>query len=247
MKKLLMILPVFSCVLLAADTAAPVTKLMTFRYTNAQDVLPIIPALGITASIYRIDNSVLLSGTSEKVAAAEEMLKKLDVPRPMPGSVEIKVYLILASQKPDDGKPTAELDSILKQVRPEFSYKAYRLLDVAALRVRSGQGATTHGMIPYLDGSPNCGDYRLGFKTVNLIDLAESAVEITGLEVNVSVPETMTTTTVDGKAQTQVMQKTVGISTDLVFKEGQQVIVGKSNLDGKEDALIVVLAARAVH
>src|SRR5580658_7357726 len=110
MKKLLMILPVFSCVLLAADAAAPVTKLMTFRYTNAQDVLPIIPALGITASIYRIDNSVLLSGTPEKVAAAEEMLKKLDVPRPMPGSVEIKVYLILASQKPDDGKPTAELD-----------------------------------------------------------------------------------------------------------------------------------------
>jgi hypothetical protein len=65
-------------------------------------------------------------------------------------------------------------------------------------------------------------------------------IHVDNMRLDVSTPRG---TDKDGK----VNYRSVGISTDIDAAEGQKIVVGKSNFNGSDDALILVVTAKVVQ
>src|SRR5215472_2776048 len=108
----------------AQDSTKVVQKMIEVKYVDANSVAHLLSAFGVNPSANANLHVIALRGTAESLAAAEDMVKKLDVP---PRNVELTVYMVFGSPqvKPTDEVPQ-ELASTIKQLRGLFPYKGYR-------------------------------------------------------------------------------------------------------------------------
>src|ERR1700759_2930664 len=102
MKKLLVLLFAEAAILAQADESH-VQKVVPVKsgdasqiFSTARDVLQTLP---LKMTMYQ--NNIVLSGTADAVAAAEQLIKSLEASSPVDRDVEISGYIILAATQPD--------------------------------------------------------------------------------------------------------------------------------------------------
>jgi hypothetical protein len=112
---------------------------------------------------------------------------------------------------------------VTDELKKVFSYKSFRLLDSILLRTQPGNKAVANGVIgktPY--------SFTVQPSAVT-DDPKGRLIRLDNLRLNMRV----------GGDDT-------GISTEITVREGQRVVVGKSNM-GTDESLILVVAAKVTE
>jgi hypothetical protein len=196
---------------------------------------------------------IAINGEPEAVSALEQVIKTLDVPPAVTQqqNVEVTAYLVIASPQAGPSKVPQDLESVVKQVKSVFPYQSYQTLETILLRVRNGQNGFTSGNAPApgLTGeNEQRSSYEFRFQSVGVTSSDKvRSVRIDGLNLQLRVPYRQVWTADDGVKKERFSSRDTRINTDIDLREGQKVVVGKSNIDGSDNALILVLTARVVE
>jgi hypothetical protein len=191
--------------------------------------------------------------SAEDLKAAEELIKRFDVPRfagaSMPTAnsrnVEVTAYLMLAGAKGTAGDAVPpDLEPVVKQLRSAFGYADFRVLESTILRAREDREIAASGNLGSIAPGAPPARYGLNIKAI-AISQGEKAntIRITGLRFNSNVPFFSKPLE---NVQGQWQFSDIGFNTDLDIREGQKVVVGKAKTGGDYGAFIMVLSARAV-
>jgi hypothetical protein len=221
----------------AQEPAKTVTKIIDVKYADPDRIMRLV---GGSVNVHSDSSlhAMVLSGNAEAVAAVEAMIRKLDI---APANIELTVYLISGNVRDATDDLPKDLASTAKQLHGVFAYKSYRILQSFVLRDREtanqnyGQPSTS-GTIP---GSNST--YAFEYRTLTVSGGTPRTVHIDGLRFLVQTP----TGTRDKDGRPEHENST--INTDLDVGDGQKVVVGKSNLRGSDDALILVITAQVVQ
>ena len=236
MKRLLIAALLLAAPVLAQDK---VQKLVTLKYVEPQAVYNLIRMFGVEVSMTGQMKVIGISGTKEKLAAAEEAIKQLDVPSAAQKNIELTVYFVAGSDQtsrdptnPMGNPMPQELQSTVTQLKSSFPFKNYGLLDVLSLQARSGVSAETVGQY-----GKRITQFKVSSAT---LDADGTTIRLDRLHAGMRNPLT--------DASGKVTYVDTGISTDVVdVKVGQQLVIGRSSMDGPEKALFLVLIAKVIN
>jgi hypothetical protein len=185
----------------------------------------------VLPGISRSGRMLVVRGSAEAVGMIEDAIKKLDVaPPPTPEqrpapNVELTVQLLYgSSQESQTTAVPADLDSTVRQLRSLFPYKSYRVMDTLFMRGRSGSTVMLSGTLSGGDSS-----YRFRYNGQALPGAAPRTVRLDNLELGV----------------TKTVQS--AIQTTLDVREGQKTIIGKANVTGTDDAIILVITPKVIE
>ena len=224
------------------DEAAPriVRKLIQLKYVNAGQVHNLLRNY-IADSRFSMESDdrlhmLAVRGTPETVAILEEAVKKLDV---APLGFELTVYLISTTAQAGDQLPEA-LASTAKQLHGVFAYKGYQLLESFVLRGRDGQGS--NGLLGgSAEGTIKNSTYSFRYNRATVLDGTPKIVELQNLNLQIRMPSGVR----NDKGQQEY--KSTGLSSDIDIRDGQKVVVGKSDVNNGESPLILVVTAKVVE
>lgn len=221
-----------------------VQRIVQVNHASPDRLRSLLEIFGIQIKSDHNLKTIALSGPAENVKAAEDAIRRLDVPPPPSRNIESTFYMIMASQKADgDGKLPGELDSVIKQLRNISAYQNYRLLDTIVLRSREGNSAETTGTLPspvQVAGTPQSGTYRLSFAGVSVDPDTKTGrlAHFNNLHFVARMP------LFTGPNQFQFHENRIATSVDV--REGQKVVLGKANVEGGDSALILVVTVKVV-
>ena len=230
---------------LPAPGEKSVTKVFTLKYSIRIGNSDISLLDGIGLNIKRSGDIVVITGPQDRVDTAEAILKQLDVPAPPPPpvapkkNIQLTAYLIIASPSGTQGTPLPkDLESAVTQVASVFPYKAFNLFDAIVMRMTDGSGGSMQGILPRA-AFPSGGTYSLNLNQI-MLSQPLGGMHLNSFDLSVLVSNGMDK---EGKDKFQ----TVKLSTRFMeIEEGQKVVVGKANIDGSSNALIVILTAKVV-
>ena len=248
MKKLMMLALVCAALVHAAEQ----TQVQKIVPITSGDVLQIYSTVGnvmlnMPVRVQMYQNTLVLNGTPEAVAAAEQLIKNLMSTAPRVHNIEITGYIVLASVdgKSEQGRNLppgegitnipADLDPVLKQFRSLLNYKAFHVLDTLILRGKENSGMGTSGFLAVPGSAGATAEFRVQHPSVT-----EDVVHLKDMWLNVKIPTGHT----DPKGN--MIYSDVRIGTDTDVKAGQKVAIGKASVDEKGDALILVVSAKVV-
>lgn len=228
----------------ASETGA-ITKVVRVHTTAARSLAEV--ASGGSPVVIRADNplkAIVLRGKPADVSALENTIRELDsASSSSSGSknVELTVYLLSgsnSSSSPAAESAPAAVTPVVKQLRTVFPYSSYQLLSTILLRSAEGAPASTEGLLKAFgnaaEGSSPSG-YTVLYKAASVSpDEASPTIHLTGFHFRLGVPISHN-------------MFNAGIDTDIDLREGQKVVVGKSNLENVDSALFVVLMAKLVQ
>jgi hypothetical protein len=149
----------------------------------------------------------------------------------------LTVYVLNGSSSASatDEKPLAALAPVVKQLHAVFPYSNYQLLSTMLLRSGEGTPASTSGLLKGFGNSTTPSRYSVDYKAARVsADETGPSIHLTGFHFVLSVaigPQLF-----DAR-----------IETDVDLREGQKVVVGKSNIETADSALFVVLVAKLVQ
>ncbi|HZU25578.1 MAG TPA: hypothetical protein VFA04_08650 [Bryobacteraceae bacterium] len=215
-----------------------VRKLVPVKHVQTSDaqVESLMRALGIRAS-GPIAGYIVLNGPKDAVAAAEEVIQKMDLQKPAP-DIEVTGWVIAAARGENELPPLpGTLQPVAKQLNAAFGYSNLRLLTSFIVRAHSGaRGETTGAISPALGVA--FGDYQFFFHDADLASDDHGVPVIHLHQMRLSI------NTGGGHS--------VLIQTDVDLAQGQKVVIGKSSVAAKpegtpgvETPLMVILSARA--
>jgi hypothetical protein len=238
MKKLIVLALACAALGYAADDTrvqkiVPITTGDTGQIFNTvSNVLATMPV-----RIHAYQNTIVLNGSAEAVAAAEQLIKNLMTSAPRERNIEITGYIILATTQAGDGSANmpADLDPVLKQFRSLLNYKSFRVLDTVILRGKENSGMGSSGFLAVPGAAGAMADFKVERPSVT-----DDVVHLKKLNLMVRIPTTRVNTNGD------VITNYVTISTDADVKAGQKVAIGKASVDANGDALILVVSAKVV-
>ena len=210
---------------------APPTEKRIFqaRYADARDLANVLGVFGYHIEANRDLHVLAVSAPHDVMAAIEDAIKRLDVPAAAPKDVDLIVYLVLASQQPDgSGGIPVELQPVANELKGVLSFKSFRMLDTILLRTQPGNRATARGVIGGSDKTFY--DFTVNPSTVTE-DSKGRLIRLDNLALNLHMP--------GGTG--------AGIHTEITVREGQKVVVGKSNMGGADQALILVVTAKVTE
>jgi hypothetical protein len=225
------------------ETNRPVAvqKLFVLKYADPQAVENLLRVFNASISPNRDMRVLAVSATPETMAAVEDAIKRLDVPSAAPANVDLTVYLLVGHEGESPAGSAAipkDLDSVVTQLKNAFAFKSYSLLDVLALRTRTGEQASTTssgGAVPNGNGSaPVITTFRINNAAVGGDG---ASIHISRLNANIKMP------VVSGM---QVSYTDLGLNSDVDIKEGQKVVIGRLGIS-KDQALFLVMTAKILQ
>jgi hypothetical protein len=216
-----------------------IAKLVTLRNAEPQAIQNMVRVFGVTVVAGNSNSpmkSMVILGTAEKVAAAEAAIKQLDV---APKNIELTVYFVVGGDQPTmaGGAIPQDLRDVIAQLKGTFTFKEYKMLDVLTLRTRAGSRAETSGILNQAL-PPRMSQFSIGNATVSE-DGTTIRIDRMRAMLRIPIPGSSTQKTTEYSDS--------GIQQDVDVKEGQKVVVGRSSLDGPQQALFLVLTARVVQ
>jgi hypothetical protein len=242
MRRLIWILLAAAGLAFAQDQPKMMRKIIEVKYADPQVIANLVNPTGrVNIRTDRALHVMVVEAYPDAVAEIEAMVKRLDV---APANVEMTVYLISGNARDATDDLPKDLASTAKQLHSIFAYKSYKILQSFVLRDREsttvnqgfGQQPSTSGTIP---GSNSTYDFQ--YRTLTVSGGTPRVVHIDGLRFFVQTP----TGKIDKDGRAEHDNST--INTDLDVGEGQKVVVGKSNVHGSDDALILVVTAQVVQ
>ena len=225
------------------ETNRPVAvqKLFVLKYADPQAVENLLRVFNASISPNRDMRVLAVSATPETMAAVEDAIKRLDVPSAAPANVDLTVYLLVGHEGESPAGSAAipkDLDSVVTQLKNAFAFKSYSLLDVLALRTRTGEQASTTssgGAVPNGNGSaPVITTFRINNAAVGGDG---ASIHISRLNANIKMP------VVSGM---QVSYTDLGLNSDVDIKEGQKVVIGRLGIS-KDQALFLVMTVKILQ
>ncbi len=179
---------------------------------------------------------IALQGNSENVKAAEEALKRIDNPR---RDIEFTFQILSAGAQPASEKLPADLEPVVKQLKGAFVYQAYHLIETMLVKTSEGSEGRADGILPRSqEGFPAF--FQVSFQSASLTSEPKaSVVHLQNLNINGKFPYV-------ANSKGEIAYSNAGIRTDVDVKEGQKVVVGKANMDGKDGAIFMIVTARIV-
>lgn len=215
-----------------------ITRIFPVKYANIKDLTTLLGIFGAALTRDERMGVIAAQGSPATLSALEEAIKRLDVPPAPAQNAEISVYMIKASQTGSGGSVPKELDPVIKQLRGLFAYQDYRVLDTAVVRARSGGNVRENGLLPLqVEGVP--GSYELILRDVGISPEGKERTIRFFFRFSCRIPFQ------SGSAPVQF--NNVALETDVDVREGQKIVVGKSNIDGSKDALILVVTGKLVN
>ena len=200
-------------------------KVFMLKYADARHVAEVLRVFGYGIQSDRDLKVVAVSAPALAMSAIEDAVKQLDVPAAAPKDIDLAVYMIVASEQPSAGSNLpAEMDPVAGELKKIFSYKSFRLLDSIMLRTQPGNRASTSGI---------AGASRYDFSampTAVTDDPNGRLIRLDNLDLTLHVPG----------------DHVASIRTEITVREGQRVVVGKSNL-GSDGSLILVVTAKVTN
>jgi hypothetical protein len=177
--------------------------------------------------------------------AIADAVKRLDVPPPPPAptkNVELIIYVVNATDQPDNAPLPAPLQPVVAQLRNVLSYKGFQVVDTQVVRGINGRETQTSGHMPSAPKPAAIGAETPPPSTYNFRSIfrvrgtdKEPTVFLEGMRFGVRVPNWN-----NGGWQFY----DVGINSDVEIPRGQQVVVGKTTIG--ERALILVMSAKVL-
>lgn len=242
MTKLAFFALTFSPLLLAAQNvktpADPetVTKVIHVRYVPAESLRDLVGHGNIGVFANNGLKAIVLKGTEANVTAAEQAIKELDVPSPSESArdVELTIYVIGAStQGSQMVQPVPELEPVFRQLKAVFPYASYQLLDSVLVRGHEDKMTSTSGLLrSFPDVRPESPHvYNIIFQLAPRSAAPGQIISLDRFVFDTGV----------GNSDTKVK-----IDTHLDLKEGQKVVVGKTNVEDGNSALFIVVTAKFV-
>jgi hypothetical protein len=201
-------------------------------YSTYETLRKMYPAgSGVEMTFDSTHGTLVVRGPATAVKLVEDMVKQLDVPiaaAPPAANVEVTVHVLYASAKEDaKGIVPADLQPTVQQLKGIFSYSSYRVMDVLFMRGRDNQAMDETANV---SGSSST-IYQLRYTPIIALGPKPQSVRLKGLSFS------MRGTGINN----------VGLTTDVDVREGQRVVVGKANLSGTEDAIILVVSAKVIQ
>ncbi|HXM45703.1 MAG TPA: secretin N-terminal domain-containing protein [Bryobacteraceae bacterium] len=206
-------------------------RVFTLKYADARNVANVLAVFGYGIKADRDLHVVAVSAPAETMAAVEDAIKRLDVPAAAPRDIDLIVYLVVASEQPSAGVALPpELQPVADELRKIFSYKSFRLLDSIVLRTQPGNKAEAKGVIAQPDSGAKT-QYSFGvIPSAVTEDPKGRLIRLDNLNLNIHLPG----------------DYVAGIQTEITVREGQRVVVGKSNM-GTDKSLILVVTAKVAE
>jgi len=233
MKKLVMTLLLGVCAF--AENGPP--RIVELKYLDPETLRFMVSAFQVNMNSAPGSHMVVLTGSKENVAAAEEALKRIDVPR---RNIELTFQVLDAMTQPGEEKIPADLDAVVKQLKNSFVYKGFRLVDTLQLRTQEGINGSITGAVPREKGGPSLRFLRVVFRSTSITgDTKESTVHIDHLSFGSQLPN-------GGDGKGGINYANTGIETSIDIPDGKKVVVGKANMDGEAGAYFLIVTAKVV-
>jgi len=215
-------------------------RLIQLRYVDASRARNLVNTFaGGRGDLFVTDDDHLhvlaVRGPAEAVAAAEEAVKKIDV---APLDFELTVYLVSTGAQAGDQLPEG-LAGTAKQLHGVFTYKSYQLIESFVLRGRDGQGSNGGG--GSAEGTIKNSTYTFRYGRASVLDGTPKIVNLQNLNLLIRTP----TGYRDEKGNIQY--KSSGLSSDIDVRDGQKVVVGKSDVNSGESPLILIVTVKVVE
>jgi len=225
--------------LVFASLALPqeqVQKVVPLKYADPQSLVRLLQVFGVQMQFDNRMRVITVSGMKDRVSVVEDAIKQLDVPSAAQKDIELTAYFVTGSNNAaqNAGNPIPqELQSTVAALKSTFPFPSYLLLDVLSLRTRSGMGGETSGEL----GSNRISVFRVRAASVT----ADSqTIQLDGLYAGVRFGNRDK----DGKLD----YTNTGLTADVVdIKDGQKLVVGRSSLQGPEQALFLILIAHVAN
>jgi type II secretory pathway component GspD/PulD (secretin) len=177
-------------------------------------------------------HTIVLKGTSDGVASAEQMLRRFDVPaaETKVRQIQLTVYVVEANADSSTGQPVPpELSSALQQLRATFGYDKLRLRDTTMLQSRQDAAFDSNGILPGASASPEQKVLYFASYKVASYNEAQKTVYVNKFSYSLRI-----------MAGGQVLDS--GITTDVAIKDGQKLVLGK--LTRNEHPVFLVLTTK---
>ena len=222
---------------LVAQTPAPaeITKLVTLRNTEPRAIQGMLQMFGVRTMSNQEMRTMVISGTAEQIAAAEAAIKQLDVAQK---NIELTVFFVVGGDSPAlaGGPVPQDLRDVIAQLKGTFAFKDYKMLDALTLRTRAGSPADTKGI---LNGSVPPKMSKFSIRNVTVTEDG-TTMRIDHMQAGLQIPVNPR----DGSKYEYIDSM---ITQDVDVKEGQKVVVGRSSLEGPQQALFLVLTAHVIQ
>ncbi len=215
-------------------------KLFVLKYADPQNVQRLLQVFHANIVPDRDMHVLSVDATPETMAAIEDAIKRLDVPSAAPTNIDLTVYLVVGheGENPASGSVPKDLDSVVTQLKNAFSFKSYSLLDVLALRTRTGEQAATTSSGGVVTNGNSSAPVVTSFRINNAAVGSDGAsIHISKLNAGIRMP------IVNG---TQINYTELGMNTDIDIKEGQRVVIGRLGIS-KDQALFLVMTAKILQ
>ena len=219
-------------------------KLFEIKHKEPEMLARAIIALGSGAPNTRVDpnnnlKTITVRDFPENIAAIEGAIKRLDLPDAAPVSIQTQIYLIAASDEPDEPSTfPKEIEPVLAQLKTTLKYKNYRFVNTFINRVNDGGSFESNGTGYAKSGNSNQTAIICTMRQVRLAtdNTGKEAIRIGNFKITARVPIQLS----QGGSQTQE----VGINTELTLSEGGLVVVGTGNMGLTDGAMIVIVSAK---
>lgn len=183
-------------------------------------------------------HTIAITGTSEAVTNAEQLLRRFDTPaaEAKQHQIQLVMYLVEASdQASSDQRVPSELTSPIEQLRKAFGYKGFRLIDTIITQSRENAEFSISGLIP---GSANAGGhqavYEAQYKSVSYSE-SQKALTVAGFRFYLRVPVTIGNSTNFTDS---------AIRTAMTIKDGQKLVLGKLTKDQSERGVFLIVSSK---
>lgn len=229
---------VLAAVLLAAPLVAQskITKLVTLRNTEPRAIESMVQMFGVQINSNNQMKTMAITGIPENLAAAEAAIKQLDV---APKNIDLTVYFVVGGDQASmmGGAVPQDLRDVITQLKSTFTFKEYKMLDVLTLRTRVGSNAETSGILSTAN-PPRMSQFSIQNTTVSEDG---TTIRIDRMHAGLRIPISV------ASPQKNTEYINSGINQDVDVKEGQKVVVGRSSLEGPQQALFLILTARVIQ
>lgn len=183
---------------------------------------------------------VSIYGLPNDVETIANNIAALDKPRPGSASnrnIDLRVYALVAANSTVTGFDLPkDIEPVAAELRSAMGFKEIKLLEAAIYRMRQNERSESRGSLPCQAGESDNRSRRCTYRA------AIRAGTLRGIKP---------TLTVEGLSFEAIFadnagDRTVAINTSFDVADGQKVVIGKSNLDGADRSLVLVVTARAV-
>ncbi len=227
---------------------AHITRIVELRHIDPSQAQGLLSGPAVKIRYSRGLPVISISGEPDAVAAAEQAIRELDVPRrgiSEQGSenVEILFHLLGAGGEPTASEVTGNdrLRSVVEELKGKFPYRSFQLLETGSLRVRTQHRTSTKGFLPGIPGvSRELTTYSFHVRVIDVLERQDKHLIVLGdLILTVRVPVYTDTG--------QVRYEEVEIRSEVDVLEGKTVVVGKTSVQGSIRGLFLVLTANVVE